>query len=78
MPIDLEHHEIIFGDGCTVRRSLNLPEDIIVPFLERFFQHLFHVDENRNCHRCTDACRCAMTMHVGRPFFRRFDRCVPA
>ena len=78
MIIDLEHVEIIYGDGVAVHRGLQLPSGVAELFLEKFFKKLFRVDANRNCHLCSDPCKFAMTMHLGQPFQRRFKDCIPS
>ena len=77
MILTLEHSEVIYGDGLTVHRNLQLPESVAELFLEKFFKKLFRVDRNRSCHLCTDACGYAMTMHVGQPFQKCFKDCIP-
>ena len=77
MILDLEHAEVIYGDGIAVHRGLRLPENVVTTFLEKFFKKLFQVDTNRNCHLCSDACGYAMTMHLGQPFQNRFKDCIP-
>ena len=77
MHLSVESHEVIFGDGCSVKRSFQLDDAVLHPFLIDFFRLLYTVDTNRHCHRCTDPCRYAMTLHLGRPFERDFETCVP-
>ena len=77
MYLQLEHFEVVYGSGTEVTRSLTLSRDKLVTFLEKFFQHLYSVDGNRNCHSCTSACRHAITMHLGRPFHSKLRECVP-
>lgn len=77
MIIDLEHSEVIYGDGVSVHHGLKLPEHVVTNFLEKFFKKLFRVDTNRHCHMCSDACRYAMTMHLGQPFQNSFKDCIP-
>ena len=78
MILDLEHVEVIYGDGTSVHRGLHLPEGVATTFLEKFFKKLFRVDTNRSCHLCSDACKYAMTMHIGQPFQQRFKECIPS
>ena len=77
MQLSLEHYSVIYGDGRTQFRTLGLPRESVLEFLEQFFRKLYAVDENRNCHRCTGSCQFGMTLHIGRPFHRRFLDCVP-
>ena len=77
MILDLEHSEVIYGDGIAVHRGLRLPDGVVEAFLEKFFKKLFRVDTNRNCHLCGDACNYALTMHIGQPFQTKFKECVP-
>ena len=78
MKIQLESHEIIYGDGLSVHRALHLARPELFDFLESFFKHLFNVDQNRSCHRCTGTCKHAITMHIGMPFHKKFKECVPS
>ena len=78
MIIDLEHAEVIYGDGIAVHRGLQLPAHVVESFLVKFFKKLFRVDSNRNCHLCSDPCQFAMTMHLGQPFQRKFKECIPS
>ena len=77
MRIHLERHEIIYGDGSQVHRALHLSRDLLLDFLDEFMKHMFNVDNNRNCHRCTTTCDHALTMHIGKPFHGIFKECVP-
>ena len=77
MHLTVEHHEVIFGDGSSVYRSMRLPQKELEDFLRKFFRKLFSVDMNRHCHSCTDSCDFGMTLHFGRPFQRNFMDCVP-
>ena len=78
MNLTLEHFSVIYGDGQTQYRTLGLPRASVLEFLEKFFRKLYAVDVNRNCHRCTGSCQFGLTLHVGRPFHRRFHDCVPS
>ena len=78
MILDLEHVEVIYGDGLNVHYGLKLPDHVSESFLEKFFKKLFRVDSNRNCHLCVDACSYAMTMHIGQPFQNNFKDCIPS
>ena len=77
MRIQLERHEIIYGDGTQVHRDLYLPRELLLDFLDEFMKHMFNLGGNRNCHRCTSSCGHALTMHIGRPFHGIFKECVP-
>ena len=77
MQLVVESHEVIYGDDSSVKHSLQLENTVIESFLADFFRLLFRVDQNRHCHRCTDSCQYALTLHLGRPFERDFDSCVP-
>ena len=77
MKLSVEHHEVIFGDGFGVHRSIQMPQDVLDGFLEKFFRKMFQVAGSRSCHRCTDSCRFGITLHLGRPFSKRFSDCVP-
>ena len=77
MQISLDQFSVMYGDGHTQFRSLGLPRETVLQFLEQFFRKLYAVDENRNCHRCIGSCQFGMTLHVGRPFHRRFNDCIP-
>ena len=77
MHITLVNSEIVYGDGHSVYSSLQAPSEALNTFLEKFFKLLFKVDANRNCHRCTETCDSAMTLHFGRPFHEDFRKCVP-
>ena len=77
MYVNIENHEVIFGDDSSVQHSLQLDAPDLQAYLENFFKLLFKVDTNRQCHRCNESCQHAMTMHIGRPFYRDFHSCVP-
>ena len=78
MYLNVENHEVIFGDDSSVQHSIQLDHEDVCVFLERLFRHLFKVSTNRQCHRCADACGHAMSMHIGRPFNKDFHSCVPS
>ena len=77
MILNLEHSEVIYGDGLSVHRSLYLPRDVVVTFLESLFKKLYRVDRNRSCHLCSEPCQSALTLHFGQPFQQHFKSCVP-
>ena len=77
MHLTVENHEVIYGADTSAQHSIQLDLVDVTAFLERFFKLLFKVDLNRHCHRCTDSCRHALTLHLGRPFSRDFYACVP-
>ena len=77
MILDLEHSEVIYGDGTVVHKGLRLSDNVVEAFLEKFFKKLFRVDSNRSCHLCAEACCYALTMHIGQPYQTKFKECVP-
>ena len=77
MKLSVEHHDVIFGDGFGLHRSIQVPDAVLIDFLEKFFKKMFQVAGNRSCHRCGDSCRYGITLHLGRPFSKRFSECVP-
>ena len=77
MHVVVESHEVVFGDDLGVKHSFQLDETDVCEFLEELFRYLYKVDHNRSCHRCSEACRHALTLHFGRPFSQDFYSGVP-
>ena len=77
MHVTVESHEVIFGDDYGVKRSVRLADQDVEVFLEELYRYLYQVDCNRSCHRCSEACQHALTLHFGRPFSQDFYSGVP-